>query len=262
MNVNDFKIKKKNHQKVSIITCYDYTFAKIIDSSDIDCVLVGDSGSMIMHGDPSTVHATTDMISTMIQAVSRGIKNKFIIGDMPFLSNRCGLKTAMKTVDAFMKAGAHGIKLEGVGGNEKLIKHIVESGVPVMGHIGLTPQSVNALGGYTIQGRNSSNAEKLIKEAQKLESLGCFGMVLECVPSGLAKTITETVSISTIGIGAGIDTDGQVLVLQDMLGMNTEMKPKFVRHYLKGSELIQNAVNSFHSDVIGLQYPLKKESYN
>jgi len=261
MNVNAFKIKKKNRQKVSVITCYDYTFAKLIDNTDIDCVLVGDSGSMLMHGYSSTVYATTYMMDVLIQAVSRGIKEKFIIGDMPFLSNRCGLKTAMKTVDCFMKAGAHAIKLEGVDGNEKIIEHIVESGVPVMGHIGLTPQSVNAFGGYSVQGKNSEKAEKLINEAKKLESLGCFGMVLECVPSGLAKTITDSVSISTIGIGAGPDTDGQVLVLQDMLGMNNEIKPKFVRHYLKGSELIQNALNSFHSDVLNSQYPLKEESY-
>ena len=261
MNVLDFKIRKNEGQKVSVITCYDYTFAKIIENTDIDCVLVGDSGSMIMHGYPSTVHATTEMMSVLIQAVSRGIKNKFIVGDMPFLSNRCGLKITMKTVDRFMKAGAHAVKLEGVDGNEKIIKHIVESGVPVMGHIGLTPQSVNAFGGYSVQGKNSERAQKLIEEAKKLEALGCFGMVLECIPSGLAKIITDSVSISTIGIGAGADTDGQVLVLQDMLGMNTEIKPKFIRHYLKGSELIHNALNSFHADVLNLQYPLKKESY-
>ena len=261
MNVNDFKIKKGNSQKVSVITCYDYTFARIIDNTDVDCVLVGDSGSMIMHGYPSTVHASVDMMVQLTKAVSRGLNNKFIIGDMPFLSNRIGLKKAMKTVDLLMKAGAHAIKLEGVAGNEKVIEHIVESGVPVMGHIGLTPQSVNAFGGYTVQGKNTKKAEKLIKEAKTLESLGCFGMVLECIPSGLAKIITDSISISTIGIGAGPDTDGQVLVLQDMLGMNNEIKPKFVRHYLKGSELIHNALNSFHSDVLNLQYPLKEESY-
>ena len=261
MNVNDFKINKSNSQKVSVITCYDYSLAKIIDSTDIDCVLVGDSGCMIMHGYPSTVHATTDMITVMIQSVARAIKDKFIIGDMPFLSNRSGLETAMKTVDCFMKAGAHAVKLEGVDGNEEIIEHIVKSGVPVMGHIGLTPQSVNALGGYSVQGKNSKTAKKLLNEAKKLENLGCFGMVLECVPSGLAKTITDSVSISTIGIGAGPDTDGQVLVLQDMLGMNCEIKPKFVRHYLKGYELISNAVNTFHLDVLNSQYPLKEEGY-
>ena len=261
MNVNDFKFKKEKCQKVSVITCYDYTFAKIIDNTDIDCVLVGDSGSMLMHGYPSTVHASADMMTIMIQAVSRGIKNKFIIGDMPFLSNRKGLESVMKTVDCFMKAGAQSIKLEGVDGNEKIIEHIVKSGIPVMGHIGLTPQSVNAFGGYSIQGKSTKKAQKLIEEAKMLESLGCFGVVLECIPSDLSKVITDAVSISTIGIGAGPDVDGQVLVLQDMLGMNNEIKPKFVRHYLEGSELVQNALNSFHKDVLHLQYPLKKESY-
>ena len=261
MNVLDFKTKKDKDQKVSVITCYDYTFAKIVNNTDVDCVLVGDSGSMVMHGHPSTTHATTEMMSILTEAVSHGAKDKFIIGDMPFLSNRCGLKTAMKTVFRLIKAGAHAIKLEGVDGNEKLIKHIVESGIPVMGHIGLTPQSVNALGGYSVQGKNHKKAQKLVEEAKILEDLGCFGMVLECIPSELARTITDSVSISTIGIGAGPHTDGQVLVLQDMLGMNDEIKPKFVRHYLKGSKLIHDALSSFHTDVVNSQYPSEKESY-
>jgi len=262
MNVQDFKSKKNKNQKISMITCYDYTFARIIDETDIDCVLVGDSGSMIMHGAPSTVHATVEMMAVLTKAVSFGINDKFIIGDMPFLSYRSDLDSAMKAVDLLMKSGANAIKLEGVNGNEKLIEHIVESGVPVMGHIGLTPQSVNAFGGYRVQGKNSKKADKMIKDAKKLESLGCFGMVLECIPSPLAKKISESVSIPTIGIGAGPDTDGQVLVLQDMLGMNDGMKPKFVRHYLKGFELIHSAVNSFHKDVVNAKYPLKDESYN
>jgi len=262
MNVQDFKSKKKKNQKISMITCYDYSFARIIDETDVDCVLVGDSGSMIMHGAPSTVYATVEMMAALTKAVSSGIKNKFILGDMPFLSYRSGLDSAMRAVDLLMKSGANAIKLEGVNGNESLIEHIVNSGVPVMGHIGLTPQSVNAFGGYRVQGKNSKKADKMIKDAKKLESLGCFGMVLECIPSPLAKKITESVSIPTIGIGAGPDTDGQVLVLQDMLGMADGMKPKFVRHYLKGFELIQSAVNDFHTDVVNAKYPLKDESYN
>jgi len=143
-----------------------------------------------------------------------------------------------------------------------VVAETVESGIPVMGHIGLTPQSVNALGGYTVQGKNSKTAKMLIEQATKLESLGCFSVVLECVPSTLAKIITETVSISTIGIGAGPHTDGQVLVLQDMLGMNNRMKPKFVRHYMNGRELIIKALDSFHVDVMEAKYPSKEESYN
>ena len=260
MNINDFKVKKENNQKVSMITCYDYTFARIVDNTDIDCVLVGDSGSMVMHGYPSTLYASIEMMAALTQSVARGT-SKFIIGDMPFPASRSGLKNAMKAVDAFVKAGAHAVKIEGVTGNEKIIKHIIDSGIPVMGHIGLAPQSVNALGGYSVQGKNSKTAEKIIDDAKKLEGLGCFGMVLECIPSKLAKTITQSVSISTIGIGAGPCTDGQVLVLQDMLGMNKDLKPKFLRHYLNGCDLMTDAINRCHTDVINIKYPSEKESY-
>lgn len=260
MNVKDFRLKKENNQKVSMITCYDYTFAKIIDKTDFDCILVGDSASMVMHGYPSTLYADLEMMILATKAVTKGT-DKFVIGDMPFPANRSGVESAMKAVDAFVKAGAHAVKVEGVPGNEDIIKHIVNSGVPVMGHIGLTPQSVNALGGYSVQGKKSKKAKQIIDEAKQLEDLGCFGMVLECIPTELAKTITKSVSISTIGIGAGPHTDGQVVVLQDMLGMNQELKPKFLRYYLNGFELIKDAVNQCHNDILDSNYPSKDESY-
>jgi 3-methyl-2-oxobutanoate hydroxymethyltransferase len=262
VKIKDLKKRKIEKKKISMVTCYDYTSAKIIDGTDIDCILVGDSGSMVMHGASSTVHATVEEMRYMIEGAARGLKsNKFIIGDMPFLSNRRGLEFAMDTVDKFMKAGANMIKLEGVEGNQELIKHIIGSGVPVMGHIGLTPQSVNALGGYFVQGKLEKDAEKLLKEAKELSELGCSSLVLECVPSELAKVITETIDIPTIGIGAGPYTDGQVLVLHDLLGMFQDLNPKFVRRYMDGFEIMKSALNDYHMDVVESAFPNVDESF-
>ncbi len=262
MKITEFKQRKKSKKKISMITCYDYTFARIIDSSNIDTILIGDSGTMVMHGNPSTVHATVDEITLMIKGVATGIQSeKLIIGDMPFLSYRRGIKYAMRTVNKFIKAGANAVKLEGVTGNKKVIKHIIGSGVPVIGHIGLTPQSINSLGNYCIQGKGKEDAAKLLGEANQIAEMGCIALVLECIPSDLAKEITETIDIPTIGIGAGRFTDGQVLVLQDMLGMYKDISPKFVRQYLKGFELMSNALNNFHNDVQSLDFPNKQESF-
>ena len=262
MKVKDLKKRKVDQRKISMVTCYDYTFASIINETDVDCVLVGDSGSMIMHGASSTVHATVDEIADMIKGVAKGIDSrKFIIGDMPFLSNRRGLEVAIDTVDKFIKAGANMVKLEGVDGNQEIIKHIIGSGVPVMGHIGLTPQSINALGGYFVQGKLAEDAEKLLSEAKELAELGCCSVVLECVPSELAKLITESIDIPTIGIGAGRFTDGQVLVLQDMLGMFKDLNPKFVRRYLNGFDIMKNALNEYHRDVADSTFPNVDESF-
>ncbi|MCP4177566.1 MAG: 3-methyl-2-oxobutanoate hydroxymethyltransferase [bacterium] len=261
MKLKDFKLKKVNNEKISLITCYDYSFAEIINDTDIDCVLVGDSGSMVMHGYPTTVHATTDMMADMVSAVSKGAKDKFIIGDMPFLSYRSGLRKTMDCVDRLMKAGAHAVKLEGVEGNKKLIRHIIESGVPVMGHIGLTPQSVNAFGGYVVQGRDQENADRLIKEIKLLEELGCFGVVLECIPADLAEKMSKAVTIPTIGIGAGFNTDGQVLVLQDMLGMKKDLNMKFLRKYLNLYDEVKSAINKYNRDVKDVTFPNKNECF-
>ncbi|MCF7790613.1 MAG: 3-methyl-2-oxobutanoate hydroxymethyltransferase [Victivallales bacterium] len=262
MKINEFIQRKQSGQKISMITCYDYTFAGIINETDIDSVLVGDSGTMIMHGSKTTTEATVDEISFMIKGVSRAIdNNKVIVGDMPFLSYRKGLKFAMNTVDAFVRSGANIVKLEGVEGNQKIIKHIIGSGVPVMGHIGLTPQSINALGGYFVQGKLEKDAEKLLEQAKELSDLGCCSIVLECVPSELARIVTETVDIPTVGIGAGPNTDGQVLVLQDMLGMFKDLKPRFVRRYLDGFQLVKDALNHYHREVAESVFPDSKESF-
>lgn len=243
-----------------MVTCYDYTSATIVASTEIDCILVGDSLAMTMLGHDSTLPATTPIMAQHIASVKKGAPNKFIVGDMPFLSYRKSLTENMNAVEAIMNAGANAIKLEGLIGNEELIKHIVDSGVPVMGHLGLTPQSVHQLGGYKVQGRGEAG-EKLLEQAKKLQELGCFSLVLEAVPNAVAEKVSSQLQIATIGIGAGPSTDGQVLVFQDLLGLNTEFKPKFVRQYLNGAELIQGALNSFNQTVKDSSFPAIEESY-
>ena len=262
MNVLDFQALKARNEKIVMITCYDYTSARIVQDSDVDVILVGDSAAMVMHGYGTTIPADIEMMCRHIESVSRGTKNKFIVGDMPFLSFRQSLTDNMRAVASVMKAGAHAVKLEGIEGNVETIRHIVNSGVPVMGHLGLTPQSVNQLGGFRVQGRGDRAAEILRDEAKACEQAGCFALVLECVPDDLAAEITESLAIPTIGIGAGSGTDGQVLVMQDLLGLSSDFKPKFVRKYLDGRQLWQDSFNAYASDVKSGQFPAADESYH
>lgn len=255
MNISNFQLMKENNKKISMVTCYDYWSAYIISQSHIDSILVGDSLAMVMYGHSNTLPATVEMISQHIQAVVKGASNKFIIGDMPFCSYRKDLTTSMNAVEKIMQAGAQAIKLEGADGNIKLIRHIVESGIPVMGHVGLTPQSIHTLGGFKVQGKNNAVAEKLKKDAEILSEIGCFALVLECIPSELAKIITDAISVPTLGIGAGPHTSGQVLVLHDLLGMNNQFKPKYLKKFLNGFDIIKNALDAFDNEVKETIYP-------
>jgi 3-methyl-2-oxobutanoate hydroxymethyltransferase len=261
MKVHDFKKMKGNNVKITMATCYDYWSAKIIAKSNIDSVLVGDSAAMVMHGFKDTLPATVDLMALHVAAVAKGIGDKFVVGDMPFCSYRKDLTSNMDTVQKIMQAGAHAIKLEGVFGNENLIRHIVDSGIPVMGHIGLTPQFINQLGGFKVQGKTTEAEKSLLQQAQSLEDAGCFAVVLECVPTELAKNITEKISIPTIGIGAGSYTSGQILVLQDLLGFNEDFKPKFVKRFLDGSALIIDALNKYSAEVKSGQFPSQEYVY-
>jgi len=261
MNVHNFLQKKKNDQKITMVTCYDHWSAQIINETDIDCILVGDSLSMVMHGNDTTLQATVEMMRLHSQAVTKGAPKKFIVADMPFLSFRKGLEPAMNAVETLMQTGAHAVKIEGVTGHEDIIKHVVDSGVPVMGHIGLTPQSIHGLGGNKVQGKQEEHKDRLLSEAKKLQDLGCFALVLECVPKTLATQITKNLTIPTIGIGAGVGTDGQVLVLQDLLGMNAGFKPKFLKTYLNGFEVVQGAINQYVSEVNEQSFPTDQQSY-
>lgn len=260
MNILDFGKMKKSNRKISMITCYDFWSAKIISQSTIDCILVGDSTAMVSHGYKSTLPASVDMMVTHISAVAKGAENKYIIGDMPFCSYRKGLEQTMVAAERIMQAGSHAIKLEGAV-DLNLIEHIVKSGIPVMGHLGLMPQSMHALGGYTVQGKNIDAAEKMIMEARMLQESGCFAIVLECIPYNVAREITESLAIPTIGIGAGPYTSGQVLVLQDLLGCQ-EFKPKFLKTYLDGFNLIKDALDQFDNEVKDIIFPsLDKHCY-
>jgi 3-methyl-2-oxobutanoate hydroxymethyltransferase len=261
VNVLDFPARKLNREKISMVTCYDFWSAQILEQTEVDCLLVGDSLAMVMHGFDSTVHADTALMALHVAAVRRGAPSKFIVADMPFLAARKGLQPAMDAVQTLMQAGANAVKIEGEAGQAELMTHIVQSGVPVMGHLGLTPQSVHTIGGHKVQGRTDEAAEQLRSSAEALAAAGCFALVLECVPSRLAAKVTRAIDIPTIGIGAGPETDGQVLVLQDLLGMNPDFKPKFLRHYANGFESVSGAVNRFHADTQRGCFPSKSESY-
>ncbi|PWY57525.1 3-methyl-2-oxobutanoate hydroxymethyltransferase [Legionella qingyii] len=262
MKIHDFKRKKEEQQKISMITCYDYPSACIVAESNIDCVLVGDSVAMAVHGHETTVTATMEMMILHTQAVARGLKQQFLISDLPFLCHKSSLNQTVDNVKHLLQAGAQAVKIEGADADTcHTISYLVNAGVPVVGHIGLTPQSIHQLGGYKIQGKNKEQAEQLLQQAHQLEAAGCFALVIECVPQQLALTITESLSIPTIGIGAGSHTDGQVLVWHDMLGLQTEFNPKFVKRYLQGKELLLDALNAYAQQVQQVNFPTAEHSF-
>lgn len=262
-SVIDFRRFKEEGQPISMVTSYDAWSARLIAQTPIDVVLVGDSGSMVMAGHDATVHATLEMMVGYTAAVARGLAgSKFIVADLPFPLHRMGVETAMRAVDQLMKAGASAVKIEGARGHLDVVHHIVESGVPVMGHLGLTPQSVHQLGGYRVQGRDEQAAAAMVEDARALEAAGAFALVLECIPSDLAKHLTQTLSIPTIGIGSGVGCNGQVLVLQDLLGLNEGFKPKFLRTYLDGASLIKDALTRYDGEVKSAAFPAAHESFS
>jgi 3-methyl-2-oxobutanoate hydroxymethyltransferase len=244
-----------------MVTCYDTWSARIICASEIDAILVGDSAAMVMHGHDTTIPADLEMMVLHTAAVCRVARERLVVADMPFLAHRKGLRPAMEAVERLARAGARAVKMEGAGLALDTIHHIVDSGVAVMGHLGLTPQSIHTLGGYRVQGRQPEVAERLRDDARRLEEAGCFALVLECVPRDLAREITESLAIPTIGIGAGPHTSGQVLVLQDVLGMDPEFQPHFLRTYLDGFTVIKEALDRYDSDVKSGAFPAEEESY-
>jgi len=262
MNVLDFPGRKRAHEPLVMVTCYDYTTACIAQASDIDLLLVGDSAAMVMHGHADTLPISVADMASHVAAVRRGAPDTFIVADMPFLSFRKGLEAAMQAVEALVKAGADAVKIEGIRGHADVVRHVVESGIPVMGHLGLTPQSVRQLGGFRVQGRSEDDRARLLREARESQAAGCFALVLECVPEALATEITRVLDIATIGIGAGAGTDGQVLVIQDLLGLTTEFRPRFVRSYVDGRAMILEALNRFARDVKAGDFPAPQERYS
>jgi len=261
MNILDFQNKKNAKEKITMITCYDYSSARLLAETNIDCLLVGDSVAMTMHGYANSLAATVDMMLSHTAAVSRGAGKKCIVTDLPFLSYRGSIDQTIQAVQAIMQAGAHAVKLEGAAGNLELIQCLVESGVPVMGHLGLTPQFIHQLGGYKVQGTNSESAEKMKQDALALEKAGCFALVLECVPAKLANEMTAMLTIPSIGIGAGAGTDGQVLVYQDLLGLNADFLPKFVKIYLQGSKQVKEGIENYIQEVKAGEFPKDEHCY-
>lgn len=259
--VLDFARARQNGDNIVMLTAYDYWSARLLNSTSVDCLLVGDSSAMVMHGSRDTVAANPEMIRLHTLAVRAGAPEKFLISDLPFLSTRGSLDRALDCVDSLMKAGAQAVKLEGAGQHLPLVRLLVESGVPVMGHLGLTPQSVHALGGFRVQARDQAAAERLLEDALALEQAGCFALVLECVPAPVASRVTQALSIPTIGIGAGAGVNGQVLVLHDLLGAQPDFQPRFVRRYADLAGTIQSAVADFASDVRQGLFPSSQEAY-
>lgn len=262
MNRHEFQNKKRIGEKITMLTCYDYTSARILSQTAIDCLLVGDSAAMTMHGFKDTVSATLAMMVFHTAAVNRGAPNKFLIADMPFMTYRKSLSKNVSAAEALIQAGANAVKLESAAGNIKLIKHLVESGIPVMGHLGLTMQLVHMLGGMKVQAKNAKEAQALKDDALALQDAGCFSLVLECIPPVLAREVTQSLHIPTIGIGAGPDTDGQVLVLQDLLGLNIDFKPRFVKHFMNGYEQVQTGIENFIREVKSRGFPNDDHSYS
>jgi 3-methyl-2-oxobutanoate hydroxymethyltransferase len=260
--MTDFARFRAEGNPISMVTCYDAWSAKIIAETPIDAVLVGDSVAMVMHGHPDTVHADTAMMATHTAAVRRGVGDKFVVTDIPFPEHRKGIPAAMESVDRIMKAGANAVKIEGAQGHLDVVSHIVGSGVPVMGHLGLTPQSVHQLGGYRVQGRGDAAARQMEMDAMSLQDAGVFSIVLECVPASLAERITEALAIPTIGIGSGVHCSGQILVLQDVLGLNMGFRPKFLRTYSDGADAFRDALALYDADVKTARYPSAEESFS
>ncbi len=260
MTILDFPLRKKNNQKISMLTCYDATFAAILGSTSLDCLLVGDSCAMVVYGEQTTLPATLSMMVRHTAAVRRAAGDTFITADMPFLSYRQGRSRAARAAGELLRAGANAVKLEGLTGNELVIEHLVHSGIPVMGHLGLTPQFYHSLGGWRVQGRDQASAEALMEQAQRLQLSGCFALVLECVPEALAAAITSALDIPVIGIGAGRAVDGQVLVLHDLLGF-TSLKTSYARQYLDGAALVSSAVENYCRDVADVSFPSEREVF-
>jgi 3-methyl-2-oxobutanoate hydroxymethyltransferase len=260
--VSTFQDAKKKGEKVTMLTAYDYSTAKLIDKAGIDSILIGDSLGNVILGYEDTLSVTMEDMIHHAAAVSRGAKEAMIVADMPFMSYQTSVYDAVVNAGRLMKEGrANAVKLEGGASVCPQIKAIVEAGIPVVAHLGLTPQAINAFGGYKVQGKSEQAAKKLIEDALAIQEAGAFAVVLECVPAKLAKIITEKLDIVTIGIGAGNGCDGQVLVYQDMLGMFDDYVPKFVKQFAKVGDVMQEAFAAYKKEVSEGTYPAEEHSY-
>ena len=262
ITINTLFEMKKNGEKITMLTCYDYLMATLLDEAGIDMILVGDSVGNVMLGYENTLPVTMEEMLHHCKAVTRGVKNAFIVGDMPFMSYQTSIEDAVRNAGRFLKeANVNAVKLEGGEEILEIVRKLVSIGIPVMGHLGLTPQSINVFGGYGLRGQSLSESEKLINSAKKLEEAGAFSIVLEKIPSALAEKITESLKILTIGIGAGIECDGQVLVTQDMLGLFEKFKPKFSKRYAELALVMKECFKNYIGEVKEKKFPSEEYSY-
>ncbi len=260
--VNSFQKLKDNNEKIAMLTAYDYSTAKTLEEAGIDAILVGDSLAMVALGYRDTYIITADEMRVFVKAVAKGARNTFIIADMPFMSYNINLEQGMENASKMIKAGASAVKLEGC--NKYILtltKRCIESGIPVLGHLGFTPQLMNTIGGHKIQGKTAEMTEEILANAKKLEEAGCFAIVLELMPSESAKYITDNLQIPTIGIGAGNECSGQIVVTDDILGKYTDFAPKFVKKYTDLHSIVLDSVSKYKEEVKTLVFPSKDESF-
>ena len=253
---------KNNSEKISMLTAYDFSFAKIIDEAGIDIILVGDSASNVMAGHETTLPITLDQMIYHASSVVRAVNRALVIVDLPFGTYQADSKEALKSAIKIMKeSGAHAVKLEGGYQAKESIERIIQAGIPVMGHLGLTPQSIYKFGTYEVRAKDKQEADTLLNDALMLEEIGCFSVLLEKIPNTLSKEVSSKLTVPIIGIGAGSHVDGQVLVLQDMLGMNKDFSPRFLRRYLDLDSLVGNAVKKYSTDIKSGDFPNEEEQY-
>jgi len=260
ITTHTLKEMKTRQEKISMLTGYDYSMAKIIDNSGIDIILVGDSASNVMAGHETTLPITLDQIIYHASSVVRGVKRALVVVDLPFGSYQSNSGEALRSAIRIMKeSGAHAVKMEGGSEIKESIVRILNAGIPVMGHLGLTPQSIYKFGTYTVRAKEEEEAKRLIEDAKLLDDLGCFGIVLEKIPAKISKIVSSSVSCPVIGIGAGSDVDGQVLVTHDLVGLSTEFNPRFLRRYVDLNEIMTKAIKNYIKDVKNLDFPNKNE---
>jgi len=262
VTIHQIKAMKQKGERIAMLTAYDYTTAKIVDEAGLPLILVGDSLGMVVLGYDSTIPVTLEVMLHHTRAVVRGTKNALVVGDMPFMTYQISTEEAIRNAGRFLQeTGCQAVKLEGGVTVADTVKRIVDCGIPVIGHIGLTPQSINQLGGYRIQGKTSEAAKRLLEDAQALDRAGAFAVVLETVPSALATLISRKISIPTIGIGAGAGCDGQVQVINDILGSYTDFVPKHAKQYAKIAVIIAVSISQFRNEVEGVQFPTEAQSF-
>ena len=252
---------KGERRKITMLTCYDVTFARLLDAAGVDVLLVGDSLGMVVKGEPNTLSVSVEQTAYHTSAVSKGVQRAHVVADMPFMSYQASPEEALKNAAALLRAGAASVKLEGGASIAGTVRRLVDAGIPVMGHVGLTPQSVHALGGFVVQGKDAASRQRILDDARALQDAGAYAIVLEAVPPDLAAEVTRALAIPTIGIGAGADTDGQVLVVYDLLGLNPSFQPRFVKKYLDGAKLLGEAFAAYVDEVRGGQFPAVEHTF-